>query len=95
MGFPRLEPTAQAERLPILLSCLEGRSQSQQDRYITYSKMLKRFFDIVPWQISYIIAFLVFLYQMKSHLFILQTMEILSFVNVEINSVKQVYKQYL
>lgn len=60
MGFPRLEPTAQAERLPILLSCLEGRSQSQQDRYITYSKMLKRFFDIVPWQISYIIAFLVF-----------------------------------
>ncbi|WAR24092.1 ECM29-like protein [Mya arenaria] len=31
LGFPRLEPEKQGERVPALLSCLEGRSQSQQD----------------------------------------------------------------
>mgnify|MGYP000078382713 CR=1 FL=1 len=33
MGFPRLDPSKQAELVPALLNCLEGRSQSQQDRF--------------------------------------------------------------
>ncbi|XP_052776475.1 LOW QUALITY PROTEIN: proteasome adapter and scaffold protein ECM29-like [Mya arenaria] len=34
LGFPRLEPEKQGERVPALLSCLEGRSQSQQDSFL-------------------------------------------------------------
>lgn len=32
MGFPRLAPDKQAELVPLLLKCLEGKPKTQQDR---------------------------------------------------------------
>ncbi|XP_053393707.1 proteasome adapter and scaffold protein ECM29-like [Mercenaria mercenaria] len=34
MGYPRLDPKEQAERLPALIGCFEGRSTSHQDNFL-------------------------------------------------------------
>lgn len=38
MGFPRLAPDKQAELVPLLFRCLEGKPKAQQDRLLNLSE---------------------------------------------------------